>query len=189
MGMTKRLAECVLTTFDTPTVFVSVRFGNVLGSAGSVLPLFQWQIMNGGPVTVTEPEATRYFMLIGEAVQLVLQAGAMARGGEIYFLDMGEPLKIMELANSMIHLSGLSPDRDMPIEVTGLRAGERLSEELVRETERFLESAHEHVFVVQGQAIEPRLFLHDLEPLRASVDQRHRGNTVELLTALTARYQ
>ncbi|MCX8044896.1 MAG: polysaccharide biosynthesis protein [Desulfobacterota bacterium] len=146
MGTTKRMTEKLLQTYgQTPTKFISVRFGNVIGSSGSVIPLFKKQIAEGGPVTVTHPEATRFLMTIPEAVHLVLLAGAMGEGGEIFLLDMGEPANIAELAKSLIELSGLTPHKDIAIEYIGLREGEKLHEELYWEGEDILPTAHKKI--------------------------------------------
>ena len=148
MGATKRVAEKVIIsmndTYDTK--YITVRFGNVLGSRGSVIPLFKKQIEAGGPVTVTDPEMTRYFMTIPEASQLVLQAGAMGKGGEVFLLDMGEPVKITDLARNMIRLSGLEPDKDIHIKITGLRPGEKKYEELLTSEEGTNRTNHTKIF-------------------------------------------
>lgn len=148
MGATKRVAEKVIIsmndTYDTK--YITVRFGNVLGSRGSVIPLFKKQIETGGPVTVTDPEMTRYFMTIPEASQLVLQAGAMGKGGEVFLLDMGEPVKIIDLARNMIRLSGLEPDKDIHIKITGLRPGEKKYEELLTSEEGTNRTNHTKIF-------------------------------------------
>jgi len=131
MGCTKRICELLVQSKNqiSKTEYVAVRFGNVLGSNGSVIPLFKKQIQEGGPVTVTHKDIIRYFMTIPEACQLVMQAGAMAEGGEIFVLDMGDPVKIVDLAKKLIKLSGLELDKDIKIEFTGLRPGEKLYEE------------------------------------------------------------
>lgn len=156
MGASKRIAEIVAESFNQldGTRFTTVRFGNVLGSAGSVVPLFQEQIRNGGPVTVTHPEMTRFFMTIPEATQLILQAGAMGKGGEIYVLDMGEPIKIAFLAQQLIRLSGLVPGKDIRIEYTGLRPGERLHEELFHEDERLEKTQHRKIFLARHRTVD-----------------------------------
>ncbi|EKY29031.1 polysaccharide biosynthesis protein [Clostridium celatum] len=149
MGATKRMCEMIVQAFNkvSDTEFVAVRFGNVLGSNGSVIPLFKKQIAAGGPVTLTHKEITRYFMTIPEASQLVLQAGAYAEGGEIFVLDMGKPVKIYDLAENLIKLSGYEPHRDIKIEVTGLRPGEKLYEELLMNEEGLTETKHEKIFI------------------------------------------
>lgn len=149
MGASKRLAEIIVQSMNrmSNTKFAAVRFGNVLGSNGSVIPLFQKQILYGGPVTVTDPEIIRYFMTIPEAAQLVIQAGALAEGGEVFVLDMGEPVKIDDLARDLIRLSGLKPDVDIEIKYTGLRPGEKLYEELLMAEEGLERTAHEKIFI------------------------------------------
>jgi FlaA1/EpsC-like NDP-sugar epimerase len=171
MGVTKRVAELIVSAMPLDGrpkagAFVSVRFGNVLGSAGSVIPIFQRQIAAGGPVTVTHSEMRRYFMSTAEAVQLVLQASTLGEGSEIFELDMGEPVRIMELAQNMIRLAGLVPGEDIDIHVTGLRPGEKLFEELYREGENILPTSHEQIKRFRSQAPEPRYVARWLERLR-----------------------
>jgi FlaA1/EpsC-like NDP-sugar epimerase len=157
MGVSKRVAELFIQSFaqTSSTRFMTVRFGNVLGSAGSVIPIFQSQIAAGGPVTVTHPEMKRYFMTIPEACQLVLQAAAMGKGGELFILDMGEPVKIVDLARDLIRLSGFTPERDIEIRFTGLRPGEKLFEELSLGEEETEKTTHPRIFI--GKVKAPKL--------------------------------
>jgi FlaA1/EpsC-like NDP-sugar epimerase len=167
MGVTKRLAELAVNSLQNGgTRFVSVRFGNVLGSNGSVIPLFKKQIAAGGPVTVTHPDMQRYFMTIPEASQLVLQTSAMGEGGEIFVLDMGEPVKIVDLARNLILLSGLRPDEDIRIEFTGIRPGEKLYEELQRFEESTLPTRHEKINIFAGPSLAYGEMTGPLETLR-----------------------
>lgn len=177
MGATKRVAEIFLQSrVPGTTRFMAVRFGNVLGSSGSVIPLFQQQIQSGGPVTVTHPEMTRYFMMIPEACQLILQAGAMGEGGEIFILEMGTPIKIADMARDMIRLSGKVPDQDVQIVYTGMRPGEKLYEELITQGEGIVATAHEKIMVLrragQSAAAENRdqRMRRQLDRLRAAAD-------------------
>ena len=149
MGATKRIAEMYISCMqqDSKTKFITTRFGNVLGSNGSVIPLFKKQIENGGPLTVTHKDITRYFMTIPEASQLVLEAGAMGQGGEIFIFDMGESVKIFDLAKNMIKLSGLSYPEDIDIKVTGLRPGEKLYEELLANGENTMPTYHKKIMI------------------------------------------
>ena len=151
LGASKRIAELYVEDMNnkSSTYFLTVRFGNVLDSDGSVVPLFREQISEGGPVTVTHPEITRYFMTIKEACQLILQAGKMAKGGEIFVLDMGVPVKISYLAEQMIRLSGFSPNQDILIKYTGLRPGEKMYEELFYESEVIEKTSHEKILLAK----------------------------------------
>ena len=157
MGASKRICEIIIQVFAqfSATEYAAVRFGNVLGSNGSVIPLFREQIKNGGPVTVTHPDIIRYFMTIPEAVNLVLQCGAYAKGGEVFILDMGEPVKILDLAKKMIRLSGHVPGKDIEIKFTGLRPGEKLYEELLIDEENLIDTDNKRIFVAQMGRLDP----------------------------------
>jgi FlaA1/EpsC-like NDP-sugar epimerase len=156
MGASKRVAEMLVQSQtvcnNSQTRFMTVRFGNVVGSVGSVVPLFKKQIEKGGPVTVTHPEMTRYFMTIPEACQLICQAGAMGKGGEIFILDMGTSIKIDDMARDLIRLSGFEPDVDIDIEYVGIRPGEKLHEELITEGEGVVPTGHDKIMVLKGNA-------------------------------------
>ena len=167
MGASKRICEMIVQTFNRhyETEFVAVRFGNVLGSNGSVIPLFKKQIAAGGPVTVTHPDIIRYFMTIPEAVSLVLQAGAYAKGGEIFVLDMGEPVKILDLAKNLIRLSGYRVDEDIKIVFTGLRPGEKLYEELLMEEEGLQDTDNRLIHIGRPIELDERLFFKQLKNL------------------------
>ena len=169
------------------TEFVAVRFGNVLGSNGSVIPLFKKQILKGGPVTVTHPDIIRYFMTIPEAVSLVLEAGAYAKGGEIFVLDMGEPVKIVDLARNLIRLSGHTPDEDIKIEYTGLRPGEKLYEEKLMAEEGLEKTDNELIHIGKPIEFDHEKFLATLEPLMDAA-YKNRGNIKEMLADLVSTY-
>ncbi len=185
MGATKRLAEMTCQAMQqrqaeqpVGTRFVSVRFGNVLGSSGSVIPKFQKQIEAGGPVTVTHPEMVRFFMTIPEAVQLVIQAGAMASDGKVFVLDMGKPVKIMDLARNLIRLSGFTPDRDIRIELTGIRPGEKLFEEVLTAEEGTTTTSHAKIFMARASQINHGKLQRGLDRLEQAV-QRSDGEMIK----------
>ena len=166
MGATKRFCEMILQSrMDSPTEYCAVRFGNVLGSNGSVVPLFKRQIAEGGPVTITDKRIIRYFMTIPEAAQLVLEAGAIAKQSQIFVLDMGEPVKILDLAEKLIRLSGYEPYREIEIKEVGLRPGEKLYEELLMNSETLSKTENKKIFVEQQQEIDPKQIMADLERL------------------------
>ena len=191
MGCTKRLCEMLIQTFSQATSMtcVAVRFGNVLGSHGSVIPLFEEQIKRGGPVTITHPDIVRYFMTITEAAQLVLQAGGLAKGGSIYVLDMGEPVKIMDLANRLIRFYGYEPGVNMQVKVTGLRPGEKLYEELLMDSEqdKMAKTAHNKIFIAPPMQIDLEKFYTDLQRLKESA--RHNNDeVVDVLQEMVPTY-
>jgi len=192
MGVTKRIAEQLvqITAQRTGRAFVAVRFGNVLGSRGSVVPFFQQQIEHGGPVTVTHPDIKRYFMTIPEAVQLVLQAATLGENGDLFVLDMGEPVKIVDLARDLIRLAGLREGQDIRITFTGLRPGEKLYEELFLENEHYHRTAHEKIFVAQnGYRAGAEDVMAHVESLIAAAWQGDRASMHRLLCELVPEYQ
>ena len=193
MGATKRVAELLNESQsacgDLKTKFMAVRFGNVVGSVGSVVPLFRKQIEKGGPVTVTHPEMTRYFMTIPEACQLILQAGAMGEGGEIFILDMGTPVRIEDMARDLIRLSGFEPDVDIRIEYVGLRPGEKLYEELITEGEGIVQTPHEKIMVLRGTPCDPGLLNGKIDKLDALAREQDADGIRSMLKEIVPEYR
>lgn len=190
MGASKRICEMIIQTFNkcSRTEFVAVRFGNVLGSNGSVIPMFKKQIAAGGPVTVTHPDVIRYFMTISEAVSLVLQAGAYASGGEIFVLDMGEPVRIVDLANNLIRLSGFTPDKDIVIEYVGLRPGEKLYEELLMDEEGLQETKNRLIHIGKPIMLDEEAFWDGLLKLKLAINDEA-CNIREIVKRIVVTYK
>lgn len=190
MGATKRVAEMIIQLLakKSKTKFCAVRFGNVLGSRGSVVPLFKHQIAKGGPITVTHPEMVRFFMTIPEAVSLVIQAGAMGENGELFILDMGEPVKIVDLARDLIRLSGLVPEKDIQIEFSGVRPGEKLYEEILTAEEGANTTRHERIHVGKPDDFDPEHLRKDLTYLERWVSVADRVKVVEKLYEMIPQY-
>lgn len=188
MGATKRVAELIIQNLSkkSHTKFVAVRFGNVLGSRGSVIPLFKKQIAKGGPITITHPDMQRYFMTIPEASQLVLQAGAIAKGGEVFVLDMGKPVKIVDMASDLIELSGLVPDKDIKINYTGLRPGEKLFEELLTAEEGTTSTKHQKIFVANLKVVNEEKLHRGLGDL---INSKHSDEVIQALEKLLPTYR
>jgi len=191
MGATKRLAEMIVNKLNdtSDTKFVSVRFGNVLGSRGSVVPLFRRQIAKGGPITITHPDMQRYFMTIPEAVQLVIQAGALGHGGEVFILDMGEPVRIVELAENLIRLSGLTVGQDIKIVYSGIRAGEKLYEELLSPEEIKSTTKHERIFVADVPNGIGDDFFKELETMRLQLDKGDTSGVMDFIRKWVTDYR
>ena len=191
MGATKRICEMMVQNKDktSKTEFVAVRFGNVLGSNGSVIPLFEKQIQKMGPVTVTHPEIIRYFMTIPEAVSLVLTAGGLAKGGEIFVLDMGSPVKIKDLAENLIRLSGFIPHEDIKIEYTGLRPGEKIYEELLMDEEGMKKTENKKIYIGHPIDVNSEKFLNDLEKLRNISSNGSMSDIIEMLLQIVPTFK
>lgn len=191
MGATKRICEMIIQSYDkiSKTQYVAVRFGNVLGSNGSVIPLFKKQISHGGPVTVTDKNIIRYFMTIPEAAKLVLQAGAFAKGGEIFVLDMGEPVRIYDLAYDLIKLSGFEPNKDIKIKITGLRPGEKLYEELLMSEEGLSNTTHKKIFIGKPTFTDIEDLKQGLYELRKSLESDNINELISTVEKIVPTYK
>ncbi len=191
MGASKRIAEMYIQGMGRRdhTQFITTRFGNVLGSNGSVIPLFRKQIEQGGPITITHPDITRYFMTIPEACNLVLEAGAMGKGGEIYVFDMGESVKIVDLAKNMIRLSGLTLGRDIEIKYTGLRPGEKLYEELLANTESTIKTHHEKIMIADVREVDAEQLSYMIDALRESLKRDNPEEIVRLMKKVVIEFK
>jgi len=193
MGASKQLAEMLVQGQNgcglSQTRFMIVRFGNVVGSVGSVVPMFKKQIQKGGPVTVTHPEVTRFFMTIPEACQLILQAGAMGNGGEIFILDMGTPIKIDDMARDLIRLSGFEPDVDIKIEYIGLRPGEKLFDELITEGENVVPTSHGKIMVLKGVECDLQTLNGKIEKLNSYARDQAKDKIIKVLEKIVPDYK
>jgi FlaA1/EpsC-like NDP-sugar epimerase len=191
MGATKRVGEMLCQVFNKKnhTNFISVRFGNVLDSRGSVIPIFREQIKKGGPVEVTHPEMKRYFMTTPEACLLVMQSAAMGRGGEVFVLDMGEPIKILDLAKEMIQLSGLEPDKDIPIVFTSPRPGEKFFEEILTSEEGTLATQNQKIFMANFSNIDEEKLKKALDKLKLAVERSEKAEIVNILKKSIPSYK
>ena len=193
MGTSKRVSEIIVQSRNiienSKTTFITVRFGNVIGSVGSVIPLFKKQIQEGGPVTVTHPEIIRYFMLIPEACQLILQAGSMGRGGEIFVLEMGDPVNIDSMARDLIKFSGFEPEVDIKIEYTGLRPGEKLYEELMTADENVVPTNHDKIMVLNSEKYDMDNFDTSFERLKKAAKERDKEKIKNCLIEIVPEYK
>jgi FlaA1/EpsC-like NDP-sugar epimerase len=191
MCATKRIAEMLLQAKSrrSKTKFMAVRFGNVIGSDGSVVPLFKKQIEEGGPVTVTDPEVTRYFMSIAESASLVLQAGALGSGGEIFILDMGEPIRVVDLAKNLIALSGLTLGKDIAIEFIGLRPGEKAYEEMLHNIESDAVTKHDKIYIAQSADYDPARLRKRIREMARSAKLGDEEKIIHLISELVTTYK
>jgi FlaA1/EpsC-like NDP-sugar epimerase len=193
MGASKRVSDIIVQSKNiienSKTNFITVRFGNVIGSVGSVIPLFKKQIKEGGPVTVTHPDVIRFFMLIPEACQLILQAGAMGKGGEIFVLEMGDPVNIDAMARDLIRFSGFEPDIDIKVEYTGLRPGEKLYEELMIDDENIVPTDHSKIMILNGKKFNMDIINRDIQNLQNIAKNRDKYKIIEQLKKIVPEYQ